>query len=153
MISAKKYPCLPAAAALTLPPLLLESPLLIRYPKDPASNILLPAAPGARWPNTLGSQQDRGQSTGLRSDLPCAICSKLLSPATPTPGFTTPGTSGCEFVWKVSADLSKTAQCWPGPNSKWFRSILKQGLSQCATRAALTCNLSSSASQVLGLQG
>lgn len=153
MISAKKYPCLPAAAALTLPPLLLESPLLIRYPKDPASNSLLPAAPGARWPNTFGSQQDRGQSTGLRSDLPCAISSNYCTPPPRPQGSQPPGTSGREFIWKVSADLSKTAQCWPGPNSKCFRSILKQGLSQCATRAALTCNLRSSASQVLGLQG
>lgn len=130
------------------PARLLVSPLLIRYPKDPASNSLLPAAPGPRWPNTLGSQTDRGQSTGLRSDLLCAIYSKLLSPATPTPGSQPPRTSGCEFIWKVSADISKTA----GP-ALTLRSILKQGLSQCATQAALNCNLRSSASQVLGLQG
>lgn len=77
---------------------LLVSPLLIRYPKDPASTGLLPAAPEAWQPNTLGSQPDRRQSTGLRSDLLCAICSKLLSPATPTPGSLSPGTLGCEFI-------------------------------------------------------
>lgn len=95
--------------------------------------------------------EDRGRGSGVTSSAP-SVASYCRQPPR-LQGSQPPGTSGCEFIWKVSADLSKTAQCWPGPNSKWFRSILKQGLSQCATRAALTCNLRSSASQVLGFQG
>lgn len=95
--------------------------------------------------------EDRARGSGVTSPAP-SVASYCPLPPRPQ-GSQPPGTSGCEFVWKVSADLSRTAQCWPGPNSKRFRSILKQGLSQCATRAALTCNLRSSASQVLGLQG
>lgn len=95
--------------------------------------------------------EDRARGSGVTSPAP-SVASYCPPPPRPQ-GSQPPGTSGCEFVWKVSADLSRTAQCWPSPNSKRFRSILKQGLSQCATRAALTCNLRSSASQVLGLQG